>query len=78
MINRELLELEIEKSGKTREEIASVLGITRHGLYNKLQGKTEFLASQMKTICDILDLDFIKREQIFFNNDSELDSHKKE
>lgn len=52
----------IAESGKSKEKIASILGISLGSLNNKLANRTEFKASEMEILWKILDLD---RNQIF-------------
>lgn len=58
----------IDKSGKTITHIASVLGITREGLYNKLNGEVEFKLSEVQLLTEDLRLTTKERDDIFFNN----------
>ena len=45
--------------------IADKLGITREGLYNKLNGETEFKASEIVKLSGLLKLTKKERDQIF-------------
>lgn len=65
-MNTSMLLDKIESSGITKSEIAETLGITRQGLYNKLCGKKEFKASEVRKLSELLDLTSAEREQIFF------------
>lgn len=56
----------IEESGITVTAIARKLGITREGFYKKLNNKTEFKASEVKAMQNILHLSNKKRDEIFF------------
>lgn len=58
----------IDKSGKTITHIANVLGITREGLYNKLNGEVEFKLSEVQLLTEDLRLTTEERDNIFFNN----------
>lgn len=66
LTNTELLSEEISSSGVTITFIAVRLGITREGLYKKLNGETEFKASEIVAMQDILHLTNKKRDTIFF------------
>lgn len=65
-MNTSMLLDKIESSGISKSEIAETLGITRQGLYNKLYGKKEFKASEVRKLSELLDLTSAEREQIFF------------
>jgi DNA-binding phage protein len=56
----------IEESGISVTAIARKMGITREGLYKKLNNKTEFKASEIVLMQKILSLSNKKRDEIFF------------
>lgn len=56
----------ISESGITITAIASKLGITREGLYKKLNNETEFKASEIIAMQGILHLTNEVRDEIFF------------
>lgn len=66
MTNTALLQDAISKAGVTVTGLARELGITREGLYNKINGKTEFKASEVVAMARLLHLNQSEREQIFF------------
>lgn len=66
MTNTALLQDAISKAGVTVTWLARELGITREGLYNKINGKTEFKASEVAAMARLLHLNQSQREQIFF------------
>ena len=66
MTNTELLRDVINKSGLTITFISDKMGLTREGLYNKLNGLSEFKASEIVRLSEILHLSSEKREKIFF------------
>lgn len=66
MTNKELLTDEIAKSGLKITFIASKLGITREGFYKKINNETEFKASEVARLQEILNLSNRKRDEIFF------------
>lgn len=67
MTNTALLEARIQASGYKKSYIAKVLGLTRAGLASKIQGLTEFKASEISALCDLLRIDdWQERDQIFF------------
>lgn len=65
-MNLDLLKNKIEQSNTSRNAIAEALGITRQGLYNKLDGKKEFKGSEIKIISSMLNLTPAERDAIFF------------
>ncbi len=65
-MNVEMLVAKIEASGRSKSEIAEVLGITRQGLYNKLSGESEFKSSEIKVLSLLLSLTPEERDTIFF------------
>lgn len=65
--SKELSEV-IEKSGLKIIHIASVLGLSREGLYKKINNQTEFKASEIVRLQEILNISNEKRDEIFFNS----------
>ncbi len=66
MTNTILLKTEIDDSGISVTLIARKLGISREGLYLKINGETEFKASEIAKITRVLHLSPKKRDSIFF------------
>lgn len=66
MTNVETLKAKIEASGITIAFLARKLGISREGLYLKLNGTTEFKASEIATLSETLHLPPDQRDAIFF------------
>lgn len=66
MTDSSMLNNVISESGITITAIARKLGITREGFYKKLNNETEFKASEIKSMQDILNLSNRKRDEIFF------------
>jgi hypothetical protein len=66
MTNRELLNERIDASGFKRQYIAEQLGITRESLGNKIAGRSEFVASEIKTLCKLLRINNADMKRIFF------------
>lgn len=66
MTDSNLLNEEIADSGITITAIARKLGITREGLYKKINNETEFKASEILSMQKILNLTNKKRDSIFF------------
>ena len=69
MTNTELLKKKIEESGLKQTFIAEKIGLTRFGLYKKINNKNEFKASEIVLLCDVLHIISSKeRDTIFFAN----------
>ena len=68
MTDSTLLNEEIVNSGITITAIARKLGITREGLYKKINNETESKASEILSMQKILNLTNKKRDSIFFAN----------
>lgn len=66
MTDVEELGVEIAKSGLKISHIAERLGLSREGLYKKLNGETEFKASEIMQMKTILRLSNERRDEIFF------------
>ena len=58
-----MLELEIKKQGLTKKEVASLMGLSEQGFLLKLNNKSEFKASEIRKMCNILKL---KDNSLFF------------
>ena len=56
----------IKESGITLTSISEKMGLTREGLYNKLNGTSEFKASEIVKLSTLLHLSAETREKIFF------------
>ena len=74
MTDSNMLNTAITESGITVTAIAKKLGITREGFYKKLNNETEFKASEIKSMQNILNLTNKKRDAIFFAKEVELKS----
>lgn len=67
MTNTKLLNELIENSGLKKVFIAGKLGLTPVGLYNCITGKSEFKASQINMMCDLLGIEDLElKEAVFF------------
>lgn len=66
MTNTQLLRLKIEASGYKMRFLAEKIGVTYQGFIKKLNNKSEFKASEIKTLCLLLHLNDKERESIFF------------
>ena len=68
MTNTSLLEQYIEKSGYKKAFIADQLGLTAYGFMLKVNNKSEFKASEMHILCQLLKISATDKEAIFFAN----------
>lgn len=66
MVDFEKLNCAIEQSGMKISAISDKIGVNRTTLYNKISGKTEFNASEIESISDVLRLSAKDRNEIFF------------
>ena len=62
-----LLNYKIKQSGLKLGSIAETLGLSRTGLYNKINGSSEFFGSEIASLSELLNLSTEEREDIFFN-----------
>ena len=67
MGNPEMLKGKIRESGMTVTAIAFKCGVTRESLYKKLNGETEFKASEIVKLTNILRLTQKERNEIFLS-----------
>lgn len=65
MTNTEKLREIIDNSGYKFEYVASSIGMTRFGLYKKLQDGSEFKPSQILKLCELLRIEDGQRAEIF-------------
>ena len=72
MPNLSLLRKKIDNSGLTVTAIAQKSGLKRETLYNKLQGDSEFKASEISALTFVLQMSREERDEIFFASQSEL------
>lgn len=66
MTNTPLLEKYIDESGYKRSYIAKSLGINSYTLAMKINNSSEFRASEIETLCKLLNIDVAERMSIFF------------
>lgn len=66
MVNLELLKEKIKDSGMTMVAVSEKSGILRETLYNRLNGKHEFCASEIVALTSVLHLTKNERDEIFF------------
>lgn len=66
MTDSKRLREKINEKGVSITFLAGRLGVSREGLYNKLNGDTEFKASEIYALRKILDLSHAETDLIFF------------
>lgn len=67
MTDTELLTSKIDESGLKRSFIAEKLGLSPYGLSKKINNENEFKGSEIKLLCQILNIKSLKeKEAIFF------------
>ena len=75
MTDTERLKDAIEKSGMKIGAILERMEIKSYStLRDKIENRQEFKASEIAKLCDILHLDSIQMEEIFFASDAEYHS----
>ena len=74
MTNTALLEECIRESGLKISAIAKKCGFSRQTLNNKVQNRSEFTASEIAKMSDVLSLTRNKRDCIFFAQAVELNA----
>ena len=58
----------IDERGFTKNEIAEQLGLSRQGLYNKINGEKEFKASEIRKLSRLLNLSDSDKDQMLVND----------
>ena len=66
MTNTPLLVEYIEKSGYKRSYIAKCMGLNTYTLAMKINNESEFWASEIDALCELLNIDTDARMAIFF------------
>lgn len=67
MVDSKLLNQKIEDSGLKKSYIATQIGVTRAGFYNKLNNRSEFTTGEVSTLCKLLSITKLsEKESIFF------------
>jgi len=61
------LRLLIQRSGLKYKYIAEVLGITPYALQRKIDNHNEFKVSEVDSLCDLLGINLVQKDQIFFS-----------
>ena len=68
MTNTALLKRKITESGYKMSYIANRLGISRQALAKKMHNHTEFRSSEIRGLCEILNIDAEEMRLIFFTH----------
>jgi len=70
MTDTKLLEQKIDESGYKRSYIAKAIGLkSAYGLAKKINNETEFKATEINALCELLKIDSLEeKELIFFAN----------
>ena len=69
MTDTEVLKKKIADAGLKQGFIADKLGLSSYGFANKLNNVTEFKATEIQTLCEILKITSLKeKEAIFFKS----------
>ncbi len=66
MTNTLELEIAMKRAGISRPDVAKKLGISVMALFNKLHNKSEFRASEIAKLSNLLNLSSEQRDAIFF------------
>ena len=66
MLNTQLLDEKIEKSGFKVGYLVEKLGLSRNGFDKKRKGVTNFRTAEIYVLCDLLNLSETDKENIFF------------
>lgn len=66
MTDTVLLRRKIEESGYKLRFIAQRLGITYQCLLNKINNESEFKATEILSLCELLNINIQQKEAIFF------------
>ena len=67
LTDTKMLEARIKASGLKMSYLAEQLNLTRQGFWLKVKNRNEFRASEIKRLCELLNITALReREQIFF------------
>ena len=72
MTNTSMLEEYIKESGYKKAYVIKTLGISRYGFALKCNNKTEFKASEIEALCNLLKIGAKDRAAIFFAKQVDL------
>ncbi|MBK5261284.1 MAG: helix-turn-helix transcriptional regulator [Peptostreptococcaceae bacterium] len=68
MVNKVEFEVAVLRKGLKKKEVAKLIGISESALYKKLNGKSDFIVSEVQRLFTILDLENQTATDIFFRN----------
>lgn len=69
MTDTDALKTKISEAGLKQGFIAEKLGLTSYGFSKKLNNETEFKATEIQLLCDILNITSLReKESIFFKS----------
>lgn len=72
MVNKELLEIRIKKSGKTKTHLAKKIGRSIQSLKRKIDNKSDFTINEVGILCSELEIkELSEKEEIFFADNVE-------
>lgn len=66
MTNGKLLKEIAKAKQKTLQELAEAVGLTRQGLFKKIENRSEFKASEIVKLTELLNLSEQQKRDIFF------------
>ena len=66
MTNTEMLERSIAESGYKKSYIAKVIGIVPETLGRKIRNESEFTASEIAALCELLGITSLKEKECIF------------
>ena len=66
MVNTQLLDAKIDRSGLRIGHIVETIGISRQGFDKRRKGKNRFRKSEIYVLCDLLHLTEEDKNAIFF------------
>lgn len=66
MTNGKLLREIAKARGKTLQGLAEAIGVTRQGFFKKIENRSEFKASEISKLSDLLSLSEQEKQNIFF------------
>lgn len=66
MTNERLLRDAINSKGYKLKFVADYIGITYQAFLNKISNKSDFRASEIQSLCELLDISGEMRDLIFF------------
>lgn len=74
MTNLTEFKVALLRKGMTAEQLADSIGMSRASLSYKMNSRREFTQSEIKQICEILDLAQDERDRIFFGDTVDSES----